>query len=148
MALFSMSRSNVAMNTANDLLTVICAASRKFKVVDFVAAGAGGTSAAAAYCEIGLYLSSAGTTGGAALTPKKWETDNPTQGFTNFTTWSVQPTLGGDPYYRYGFNAYGGILSKPLQPLRDIIMRNSEQLSIRPVVGTSNITFTVVIDEL
>lgn len=149
MALFSMSRGGVTMNTANDLLTVIAAANRKFKVVDFVAAGNGGTSAAAAYAEIGLYLSTVGTTGGGALTPKKWESDNPTQGFTNFTTWSVQPTINaGQEYYRYGFNIYGGILSKPIQPLRDMIFRNSEQLSIRPISGTGIVTFTVVVDEL
>ena len=148
MALFSLSRGGVTMNTANDLITVIAAASRKFKVVDMVFAGNGATSAVAAYCEVGLYLSTGGTTGGGALAPKKWETDEPTQGFTNFTTWSVQPSLSGDPYYRVGFQAYGGIFSKPIMPQRDLIFRNAEQLSIRPISGTSVVTFTLVLDEI
>ena len=148
MALFSLSRGAVTMNTANDLLTVIAAASRKLKIVDFIIGGNGGTSAAAAYCEVGLYLSTGGTTGGGALTPKKWETDAPTQGFTNFTTWSAQPSLSGDPFYRFPFNAYGGTIGKPIKPIGEIILRNSEQLSIRPISGTSVVTLTLVVDEV
>jgi hypothetical protein len=148
MSNLSLSRSAVTMNTANDMLTIIAAANRKFKVVDFIIGGNGATSAAAAFCEVGLYLSTGGTTGGGALTPKKWETDAPTVGFTNFTTWSVQPTLSGDPYYRMPFNNYGGVIGKPIKPIGDIIFRNLEQLSIRPISGTSAVTFTIVIDEI
>lgn len=149
MALFSLSKSAVSLNLSNDIFTVIAAANRKFKVVDVVFLGNGATSAAAAYVEIGLFLSTGGTTGGAALTPKKWESDAPTPGFTNFTTWSVQPTLSGDPYYRFGGNAYGGIFSKPIMPARDLIFRNSEQLSVRPILGAAAVaSVTVVVDEV
>ena len=148
MARFTMSRGSATMNTANDLLTIIAAASRKLLLVDLLLGGTGATSAAAAYCEVGIYLSTGGTTGGGALTPKKWETDNPTQGFTNFTTWSVQPTLSGDPYYRIPFNNYAGVVGKPIKPIGDLIIRNSEQISIRPISGTSAITLTVVVDEI
>ena len=148
MALFSLSRGGVTMSASADLLTVIAAANRKFKVVDMVFAGNGGTSASAAYCEVGLYLSTGGTTGGGALAPKKWETDEPTQGFSNFTTWVAQPALSGDPYYRIGFQAYGGIFSKPIMPQRDLIFRNAEQLSIRPILGASAVTLTLVVDEI
>jgi hypothetical protein len=147
MAIFSLSRSAVTMNTANDMLTIIAAASRKLKVIDFIVGGNGATSAAAAFCEVGLYLSTGGTTGSAALTPKKWETDEPTQGFTNFTAWVAQPTLSGDPYYRFPFNNYGGAMGKPIKPIGEIILRNSEQLSIRPISGSSAVTFTIVVDE-
>jgi hypothetical protein len=136
------------MNTSNDMLTVLAGASRKLKVLDLIIGGTGATSAAAAYCEVGIFLSTGGTTGGGALTPKKWETDEPTQTFTNFTTWSAQPTTSGDPYYRFVFNNYGGVLGKPIKPIGDLIIRNSEQLSIRPVSGTSVVTFTLVVDEL
>lgn len=148
MALYSLSRGSATMNTSNDLITIIAAASRKLFVRDIIVGGTGATSAAAAYCEIGLYLSTGGTTGGGALTPKKWETDEATQAFTNFTTWSAQPSLSGDPYYRLPFNNYGGVLGKPIKPIGDLIIRNSEQFSIRPISGTSAITLTVVVDEV
>ena len=148
MSLYSLSRGGVTMNTAQDLVTLVAASNRKFKVVDMVFAGNAATSSSAAYCEIGLYLSTGGTTGGGALTPKKWETDEPTQGFTNFTTWSAQPSLSGDPYFRIGFQAYGGVFSKPIMPQRDLIFRNAEQLSIRPISGASVVSFTLVVDEV
>ena len=47
MALFSLSRGGVTMSTSADLITLIAAVNRKFKVVDMVFAGNGATSAAA-----------------------------------------------------------------------------------------------------
>jgi hypothetical protein len=148
MALFTLSRGSATMNTSNDLITIISASARKLVLVDILIGGTGATSAAAAYCEVAIYRSTGGTTGGAALTARAWETEQGAAAFTNFTTWAAQPSLSGDPYYRLPFQNYGGVVGKPIKPIGPLVIRNTEQISIRPISGTSAITLSVVVDEL
>jgi hypothetical protein len=147
MAFFGVSISNTAMNTANDLLTLISAASRRNRLCMADVNGMGNTSAQG---EIGVFRSTAGTTGSGAKTPTKYMSDAPTQAFTNFTGWAAQPTLSGDGIWRLGVNQNGAInrLRAPVNKDEQIEFRNAEQLSIRPVVGSHNITMSTEVEEI
>lgn len=148
MAVFSVSVSNTAQSTTNDTMTIIGGASRRFRVLEISVSGMAGTSASAAACELGAFLSTGGTTGGGALTPKKWDTNTAVFSGTVNTTWSGQPTTSGLPYVRLGFNAYGGIYRWVCPPNKEIAFAGTEQMSLRGVVGTSSISTHVVIEEI
>ena len=146
MALYTLRRSNTALNSSNDFVTVIAAASRRLRLLEIKGGGKGTTSAAG---ELGVHRSTGGTTGGGALTPVKGITDAPTQGFTNFTTWAAQPTLSGDPAVILVINQNGAVDRWIAQPNRsEFELRNSEQMSIRAIDGTHNISAHVHLDEL
>jgi hypothetical protein len=145
MAMYALSRSNVALNTANDTITIIAGASRRLRVIEVLVGGMGTASAAN---EVTVSRSTGGTTGGGALTPQKLQTDAPTQTFTNFTTWSAQPSLSGDPVVRIPVNANGGVVRWLARADQMVEARNSEQISIRAAVGSSNVSLTVIVDEL
>jgi hypothetical protein len=148
MAVFTVSVSNTAQSTTNDTMTIIGAASRRFRVLEISVSGMSGTSASAAACELGAFLSTGGTTGGGALTPKKWDTNTSAFAGTVNTTWASQPTVSGLPYVRLGFNAYGGIYRWVCPPNKEIAFAGTEQMSLRGVVGTSSISTHVVIEEV
>jgi hypothetical protein len=145
MAKYILSRSNVALSTSDDTLTIISASSRRFRLVEVLIGGMGTASAAN---ELRVNRSTGGTTGGGALTPVKESADAPTQAFTNFTTWSAQPSLSGDPLIRLPVNANGGVVRWLARADEQFECRNGEQLSFRSATGTSNVSLTVVIDEL
>jgi hypothetical protein len=131
-------------------MTIIGGASRRYRILEVSVSGMGGTSAAAAALEVGVYLSTGGTTGGGALTPKKWDTNTANFSGTVNTTWAAQPTLSGDPYARLAFNAYGGIYQwrAPTSGNRELVFHGTEQCSIRSVVGTASVTGHVMIEEI
>jgi hypothetical protein len=145
MAKYTLSRSNVANSTSNDLLTLISASARKLRLLEILVVGMGTTSTA---LEVAVFRSTGGTTGGGALTPAKLDTDTANQAFTNFTTWSVQPTLSGDPVIpRQAFNANGGIMRFVCSPRDEVLIRNGEQFSVRGVLGAGNLSLGVVVEE-
>lgn len=148
MAVYTVSRSNTALSTTNDYMTIIGGASRRFRILEVSVSGMGATSAAAAACELGVFLSTGGTTGGGALTPKKWDTNTAVFSGTVNTTWSGQPTTSGDPYVRLGFNAYGGIYRWVCPPNKEIAFAGTEQCSVRSVVGTASVSAHLVIEEI
>lgn len=142
MSIHSVTRSNVTLNTANDLMTFIPAANRKILIHEIMVGGMGTASAAN---EIAVQRSTSGTTPGGAITPESVDPDSAADAVTVVnTTWAAQPTLSGTPLLRLPVNANGGVvrwLAKPGQP---IVVRNSGQLSIRPAVGSSNVSIHVV----
>lgn len=145
MAVYSMRRSSVALNTSNDFVTIIAGASRRLRVLEGKFIGMGTTSAAG---EVGMHRSTGGTTGGGALTPTKGITDAPTQTFTNFTTWAAQPTLSGDPFAVFGCNQNGGVDRWMAMPNRsEFEARNSEQVSFRALTGSHNVSGHIHVDE-
>lgn len=149
MAVFTVSRSNTALNTSNDFMTIIGGSARRFRILEVSFSGMGATSAAAAALEVGVFLSTGGTTGGGALTPKKWDTNTAVFSGTVNTTWAAQPTTSGDPYMRLAFQAYGGIYQwRAPAGMREIVFHGTEQCSIRSVVGTASVTGHVVIEEI
>lgn len=142
MSMHSVTRSNVALNTANDLLTFIAAASRKIKIHEISVGGMGTASAAN---EIAVQRSTGGTTGGGAISPESVDPDSLADAVTVVnTTWSAQPSLSGTPILRLPVNANGGVYRWVAKPGQEIVVRNSGQLSVRPAVGNSNVSIHVV----
>lgn len=142
MARYIYSRSNVALNTAQDLMTLIANANARCNLVEVIAGGMGTSGQAN---EIVISRSTGGSTGGGALTPQEGVADDPTAPLTVNTTWSTQPTLDSTTPYRIPFNNNGGVV-RAVFPKGQFEFRNSEQMSIRPAVGTGNITLTVVVE--
>lgn len=141
---FSLSRSNTALSTTNDHLTIIGVASRMYVIKQVVI---GGMATASAANELGVFRSTAGTTPGGAVTSVPLQTNQSAAGFTNATTWAVQPTLG-NCFVRIPVNANGGLMVWSAQAAGIIIPSlGAEQISFRSVVGTSNVTFTVFVEE-
>lgn len=76
-----------------DFLTIIGAAVRSWCIYEIDITG--GAGATANFTELGLYFVSAlGTGGGGAVTADPDNKNGPAAGFTNFTTYSGQPTVG------------------------------------------------------
>ena len=144
MARFSVTRSNVALSTTNDLLTLVTAANRKAAIIEVSIGGMGTASAAN---ELMVQRSTGGTTGGGAITPEKLDPDAPASAHTVNTTWTGQPTLSGTPMLRLPVNANGGIYRWVARPGEEIIVRSAGQLSLRSAVGTSNVSVHMVWDE-
>ena len=143
---YVLSRASATLSTTNDSLTILAATNRPLLLVrvEF-----GGMGAATAANDIGLFVSTGGTTGGGAVTPKKWNSAAPTQAFTNFTTWSAQPTLSGDPLKHFSVNANGGIDKFVATRLDDAIpVPAATQVSIRSLSGTSVVNLEVHIVEI
>lgn len=142
MSMHSVTRSNVTLNTANDLLTLIAAASRKIKIHEISVGGMGTASAAN---EVAVQRSTGGATGGGAITPESADPDSLADSVTTVnTTWGTQPTLSGTPLLRLPVNANGGIYRWVAKPGQEIVVRNSGQLSVRPAVGSSPVSIHVV----
>jgi hypothetical protein len=142
MSIHSVTRSNVALNTANDVMTIIAAANRKIRILEVTVGGMGTASAAN---EVAVQRSTGGTTGGGAITPESFDPDSLADSVTVVnTTWAAQPTLSGSPELRLPVNANGGVFRWVARPGQELNVRNSGQLSIRPAVGSSNISIHVV----
>lgn len=97
--------------------------------------------------ELGVFRSTGGTTPGGAVTSVPLQTNQSAAGFTNATTWAVQPTLG-NCFARIPVNANGGLMVWTPKTAGIVIPSlAAEQISFRSVVGTSNVTFTVIVEE-
>jgi hypothetical protein len=100
MMIYNVQRSNVALSTSNDFMTLISGATRSFLILEIDAEGDG---TASSYNEFGLYrVGTAGSTGGGAITPVPVDAPNmtgttPAIAFSGTvdTTWTTQPTVGG-----------------------------------------------------
>jgi hypothetical protein len=144
MGKYTYSRSNVALNTANDLITFIAAANRRARILSIEIQGMGTTGQA---MEIVASRSTGGTTGGGALTPQRKSSDAPAAAVTANTTWAAQPTLDTGTPVRLGFNQNGSIYRWAAIRGDELEFRNAEQISIRPSIGTGNATITVETEE-
>ena len=147
MGIYSLSRSNFTLpSSGNDALTVIPASGRSIEVCELSVGGLGNTASAA---HAFLARSSGGTTPGGAVTAQPLREAQAAAGFTNATTWSAQPTLG-PVLLRLTVNANGGIyrwVRPPGQNMTFIDGNANEQLSFRPAVGTSTMTFHTIVEE-
>jgi hypothetical protein len=144
MSTYSYTVSNVTLNTAADIMTIIPPASRRVQLIEVSISGMGTSSAAN---EVGIYRSTAGTTGGGAITAAKMSTDAPAAGSTVDTTWSVQPTLG-TKVLALGCNSNGGIYRWVARPGEEIETRGGvDQISIRAAVGSGNVSLHAIVVE-
>lgn len=131
--------------TGNDSLTIISAANRRVRVVEFNVVGQGSSSAAQAFT---ISRSAAGTTpGGAIVASKADHSDQPAPAFTTSTTWSVQPVPETNGITT-GFNALGIPYSRAW-PDGILEARNGECISIRAPAGQTPqaCNFSVTVQE-
>lgn len=143
MALYSVSRSNVALSTTNDLCTLTAASNRRVRIVEISIGGMGTASAAN---ELQVARATGGTTPGGNLTAEPLEIDSAAAGFTVPTTWAAQPTVG-NVLLRLPVNANGGIYRWVARPGEEVVARNAGMISFRSAVGTSNVSFHLIVEE-
>lgn len=147
MATYTVQVSNTALSTSNDLMTLVPAAAHPIQIIEISVAGMGTASAAN---ELGVYRSTGGTTPGGAITPSpvgRYSSTNPPVANTVVdTTWAAQPTLGAK-LLALGVNANGGIYRWVARPGEEIICANTDLISLRSAVGTSNVSVFVVFTE-
>jgi hypothetical protein len=140
--LYIVSRDNVTPTAAQDVMTIVTAASRRARLRQIILSGIGATSAAQ---RLRAGRSTGGTTGGGALTPNKFEhTDQPTAVSTVNTTWAAQPTI--DTHLApLGWNAIGGALVWNPPGGRGVEARNAENISIRAEAGVTYQAMTIAV---
>ena len=146
MGFYSLSRTNTALSTTNDFLTVIPATTRTF---DLIEVSLGGMGTASAANELQVARSTGGTTSGGAVTAQPLREAQAAAGFTNATTWTMQPTLG-PVLLRLPCNANGGIyrwVRPPGQVITFVDGNTNEQLSLRSATGTSSISLHLILEE-
>lgn len=145
MPLYTVTRTRAALSTTNDLVTITASATKPLHIYVVDIKGMDTSSSAN---EVVLQRSSAGTTPGGAITPGKVNSGSGAASFTAYTTWSVQPTLNGDVLWRFGPNGNGGIDKYVAIPGAEIPLRVGEQVSMRSITGTANVTVNLLIEEI
>lgn len=106
-------RENVTPTANSDVLTLISASSRRLRLLGVSVRGAGSSSAQQG---LSIFLSTAGTTPGGAITPSPAKyTTQPAAVFTTATTWVAQPGRATNGY-QVGWNAQGGAFAKDFTP--------------------------------
>lgn len=94
MALYSATVSNSSISsTANDIMTIVPAASRIIQLIEFSVSGVATVSSGG---QINIYyITTAGSTGGGAITPTPYNLAYaPASTATVNTTWTTQPVVG------------------------------------------------------
>lgn len=147
---YALTRSNTALSTTADLLTLISAAAKALRVWEISIGGMGTTSTAQEL--LVSRASAAGVTGSGALTAVPLNPAAPAAGFTNFTGWTTQPTLS-NTIIRLPVNANGGIYRwVALNPESAILIpaggAAAGTLSFRSAVGAGNVTFHAIVEEI
>lgn len=144
MAMYTVSKDNVALSTTNDLVTLLPAAAHPIQVVEISICGMGTASAANS---VGVYRSTAGTTGASGLTPtpvgRYSSTNPPVANTVVWTAWTTQPTLGGI-VLDIAVNANGGIYRWVARPGEEIVVASTDELSLRGITGSSNLSWHIV----
>ena len=132
MALFSAART-VQTGSAGagqrSILVFTPAANRKLRINELSISGNGATSAAAAYIEASMNVSTgAGATTATSITTQKLEADSGTFASAvshTFATGPTDPTFtAGSFLLIMGLNAYGGIYRWTARPNGEIVTRN------------------------
>lgn len=129
---------NVTPTAGNDILTIVSAANSRIRLVKVSVAGRGSSSAAQ---QIEFGRSTGGTTGGGAVTPSKYDSqDIPAAASTVDTTWAAQPTLDTNTEV-LGWNALGGAnqwsgLTRG-GSTNGIEVRNGDNISFRASAGVT-----------
>lgn len=146
---YSVVRAGITPVAGNDYFTFITAASIQVRYLELII-GSEGTASAAARAV--FQRSTGGTTGGGAQTPEEFNQLSPAASswWSNiFTTWTGQPTLSGNPYLVFGWNALGGFVDWKAPPGSEVYQQgSSEQVSFRNAAGTAVVSVTAIIEGL
>lgn len=148
MSVFSWTQSNTAQSLTNDTMTLTPASSRVDWIIE-VSIGGMGTSSVAG--EMDIYnQTTAGTTGGGAVTAQKFSPDSNSAGSTMNSTWTTQPVVG-QPFIALPVNANGGIYRWVARPGEEIVLRGGAAgnfaASYRGKVSTNAVTVHTVVTE-
>lgn len=148
MRAYTISRSGISPVPDQDIMTIIAPANKMIRIKRVRISGEDTASAAQ---ETGIQRSTGGSGGGGALTAEKANTSDAAASSTINTTWSSQPSVSGSPHYVESWNSFGGGFDLTLDG-REIYLVNSEQLSIRNLIGSSGsaptLSITVELEEL
>ena len=142
-AKYIVNKTQTALNTTKDSLTITAPATRALKVSNIRAYG-GGTASAAN--EIGIHRSTVGTTP-TAITPTPLSTLAPAAGFTAASLWTTDPTLGV-VIDRMAVNSNGGVAAVAIGPGNEIEIPPSGQISFRAISGTGIVTLSCLVEEV
>ena len=151
--LFNIVRTNTAVSTTADLISITAGAVRSFLIEEYDFTGDGTASAAN---ELGIYrVATAGVTGSGLVVPLQVESSVTATAFSGVVTtvWATQPTLAAAPVQVAGVNANGGSKFWRCNPNKNnaIVVPGganaAASISIRAVLGTSNISARVQINE-
>lgn len=146
MALYGVTRTQSSISTVADSITIVASSTKPLRIYT-VSAGGMGTSSAAN--EIMIARSTAGTTPGGGITPAKYDPGTASASFSAYTTWVAQPTIAAtDIIERLTVNANGGKDKFVALPGGEIQVAAGGQVSIRSAVGTSSITFSLLVEEV
>lgn len=147
MSMYSATVSNASVSsTTNDIMTLVPLSNRRVQLIEFTVAGVGTASSAA---QINAYqVTTAGVTGGGAITANKFDFYAPTQASSVFTTWTTQPVVGSI-IIPLACNANGGIYRWVARPGEEIYaiggLATNMQISIRASLAPStNFTVSIV----
>jgi hypothetical protein len=141
--------SNVALNTAADLITLTPPASRRIQLLEVSIGGMGTASAAN---ELGVFQGNAAGTTPVAVTPTAWSGDgySPAPGSTVASGWTGQPTVSGQ-IASIPFNSNGGIYrwkAAPDQPLYAVGVAAGTRInpffSFRSKVGNGTASIMII----
>lgn len=142
---YSVSRSNIALSTTTDILTITAATGRSLRIKEINIGGMGTASAAN---ELGVYRP--GTLGvtPVALTAEKTNPNQVAPSFTAASGWTTQPVVTATaPIIRVPVNSNGGVYRWVSTPNTEIEVPGGAQLSFRSVIGTGLMTITVLVEE-
>jgi hypothetical protein len=147
MAVYTIAKDNTALSTSADFMTLIPAAAHPIQIIEISIAGMGTASAANS---LGVYRSTAGTTGSSGITPtplgRYSSTNPPVANTVVWTAWATQPTLGG-LILDLGVNSNGGIYRWVARPGEEIICAATDEISLRAITGSGSVSIHVVIAE-
>lgn len=151
--LFNIVRANTAVSTTADFISITAGAVRSFLIEEYDFTGDGTASSAN---EMGFYrVTTAGATGSGLVVPLQVESSVTATAFSGVvsTAWVTQPALAAIPLQVAGVNANGGSKFWRCNPNKNnaIVVPGganaAASISVRAVIGTSNISARVQINE-
>lgn len=150
MILYNINFSSITLSTTADILTIISASVRSFMILEIDIGGMGNASAAN---EIAFYrVTTAGSTGGGAITPAPLNPASNAFGGVVDTTWSTQPTVGAK-LHTFELNSNGQRYFWRWAPGQNPLTapggaNAAGSLSLRAVTGTGVVSGRIQVAEL
>ena len=144
MPLYTVTRTSSALSTTADSITLVASSTKPLRV--YIVSGVGMGTASAAN-EVVIARSTSGATPGGSITPSPINSGSSAASFAAYSSWSTYPTVGA-VLWRLGINANGGVDKFNAIPGAEIQVPVSGQLSIRSASGTSNVAWSILVEEV
>jgi hypothetical protein len=144
-ARYNVNRTGIALNTAQDSLTITAPAGRSLKIWRIKIGGEGTASASN---EILVQRSTAGTTP-TAMTPAPTNPDYAAATFTVATGWATHPTPTANTVLeRLEVNSNGGVVMLSYSPGQEIDVPGGGQISFRAAAGTGTVAIHCQVEQI